>query len=561
MKKITLIFTIFLLYTSATQGAAALKGQSYEEAVTFSEREYQAYMDRIERLNPEIHAKLKDYKDLFHEPAFLKAADLKPTVLIPTQKSHGQPMMVLPTLTSDKELERYLASYKALTRKFIPGKYDFSDAEYQHYMKLINEIDPTMYQNLRKYEWKTGERNLSNALDREEEVIFPENLISNTYYVNIKSIPNQTEDEQREHLRDLFEKAAAKYGAGLAEYYSSSDDDDDIKGLTDILEKFNKDASTHDLPLFPKDKYHEYMEIIKELDESVYKDLIACEKELGKPCLRPGKNFEIIPLNDGTHGYPIILLGQDFKEHSAQETYLKRVIQAYKQAYALTEERTKVLRIIKDFAPELYTELVAVDPTGKNHIRRGHTAITTITHDRFPLFTVSYSHTMELPEDQLRFILGHELSHYVQDVHDILNSVSPTHKAMKGNETLPQEYARGRKKISGQLPFEETFNKARIRTKEYGADAGSVMHFKTNIDAAIAWLQNQTMRREEEYKIAKQPLPTTFTTTHPLPKDRIAHLRSLRPEVERRKASGQKPAPIDWKALMEKYKNRNREAW
>ncbi len=653
MKKITLIFTIFLLYTSAMQGAVALERQSHEEAVTFSEDEYQAYMDRIEQLNPEIHAKLKHYKDVFQEPAFLKAAALEPaTVLIPTQKSHGQPMIVLPSLISDEELERYLASYKALTRKFIPGKHDFSDAEYQHYMNLIKEIDPTMYKNLRKYEWETGNRNLSNALDEEEDVIFPDDSPSNTYYfVNIKSMLNKTEDHQKDHLKDLLEKFA-KY---KAEYSDSDDNENDdecndgkpldeyeeymkliakispsayamfreyekspghykkiiqrslslldclddtmdvirispdamilaphesnkwnpiiimdpmyglseaekIKKLTPIIKKFCEVVNAHRVhtaTLFPKDEYLKYMEIIKTLDESVYENLTACEEKLGKPCVRvhEGKMFKIIPPSDKTHGYPLILLPRDIEKHQHKRIYLEHVIQKYNQAYALTKEQKKVLRIIKDLAPELYAELMTVNPIGKDHIiiHGNHTGINKQTHDGLPLFIVSYSDAMERPEDQLRFILGHELSHYVQDDYEDFYQVPPTHKAMRGNETLPQEYTPG-KGISSQLPFEETFKKARSRTKEYKADASSVMRFGTNIDAAIALLQNQAMRLEKSYEITKQPLPTTFTTTHPLHKDRIAHLESLRSEVEHRKASGQKPAPIDWKALIEKYK-------
>ncbi len=690
MKKFFLLFIVLFLNIPATQGAAALERQSYEGAVTFPADEYQAYRERIEKLNPEIHTKLKHYKDVFHNPAFLKAADLKSaTVLIPTQKSHGQPMMVLPSDLSDEELERYLASYKALTKRFIPEKWDFPDAEYQHYMNLIKEIDNTLYQNLLKFELLTTARRISKPFHDKEHIHLPDAL-SPHGQVTIKSMLDKTEEEQKDHLKGLLEKAAkykpecekqreritsslkkaaknnaeyldsddaelpeskaARYDDEIDEYgteeyeeymkliadidysvyekfreyenspgyypeiitlspYSTLDTLDGIrilpgamiipphesnkwhpiiimepmyglsetekiekltqiiKKFSEVVKKFNHFVYTQRARTaapFPPDEYREYMRIIETLDQSVYKNLTACEEKLGGPCVRvrEGKMSEIILPSDETHGYPIILLDRDIEKCPTKKDYLERVIQNYKQVLLMThEERTKILGIIKNLAPELYTELVTVDPTGKNHIIRGNdTEIDISSKDGLPLFIVSYSNAMELPEDQLRWILGHELSHYVQDDYEDFYGVPPTHKAMKGNETLPQEYAPG-KKISGQLPFEETFKKARSRTKEYGADAGSVMRFSTNIDAAIAWLKNQGRRREEEYKIANQPL-TTFTTTHPLNKDRIAHLESLRneDEVERRKANEQEPAPIDWKALIEEHKKNRKQA-
>ncbi len=648
MKKYFLLFIVLFLNTPATQGAAAREVHPYKGAVNFPRAEYQAYMKRIEKLNPEIHAKLKDYKDIFHEPAFLKAADLKSaTVLIPTQKSHGQPMMVLPSLISDKELERYLASYKALTKRFIPGKYDFPDAEYQHYMEILQEINPPVYKSLFKHELKTGKRKLLNTLHLGEYVLFPDNSTSGTYEVYIKSMLTKTEDEQKTHLKRLFkeydesnesddaelpESKAARYDEKPRDEYEEymkliADIDHSvyekfkeyekspghypkiinlppypaldpvngitispeamiipphesnkwnpiiimtpmhdlskaqkIENLTHIIKKFCEAVSTHAATLptrFSQDEYEYYMQIIEHLDESVYKDLIACEEKLKEPCLRQGKKSEIIPPSDETHGYPIIILERNFKGCPTKRDYFKPIVQAYKQVLPIPhEERIKVLGIIKGLAPELYAELVTVDPTGIKHIQRisngPHFAcVSPHPEDGLPLLQFKTSN-LSFPSEQLRYIVAHELSHYVLDH---FNRTLSFHKKLSPENENTLLTLKG-KKVTAPFPYNETFTKAASRVQEAEADRFAVMHFGVSVEAGLAY---NDFNSSKDYSV-NFPEKIDFTLVHPPAKERIRQFLSLRKEVELQKEKNEPKKPIDWDALREKYKKTSKQA-
>ena len=217
------------------------------------------------------------------------------------------------------------------------------------------------------------------------------------------------------------------------------------------------------------------------------------------------------------------------------------------------KERQKVLELLKSFVPELYQKLIAADPTGKDHL----------AFDSDPTdASVSYSSTDGLPklaigkeisrnhQEELRFILGHELGHYVLDHSE---NHYPLHCGLKSQKNLTHTFTGGKK--SNYLPFEETFSLAYSRTKENEADRFAILTLGTSIDAAITLFQNDGLITEKQYTTENKPLPTAFALSHPFIEPRIAHLENLRREVEVQKLSGVKPLPIDWHALIEKHKN------
>ena len=279
---------------------------------------------------------------------------------------------------------------------------------------------------------------------------------------------------------------------------------------------------------FISNEYTDYMELIKETSPPAYENMITSNGEdLFLQTLRTFLDSERTRMDS-----PVA-------ENEDDSFFINPLI--------TNEERAKVLKVINKLAPKLYEKIIAVDPTGEHHIKRGDTAIRPLLNDGLPEICVS-PETTEITNDELSWIFGHELSHYI---HDDFDMILPIHKAIGGHETAPQAYAPG-KKVLGQLPFAETLRNAKSRAQEYAADAGSVLYFGTNIDAGLDLIKK--WGKEEIYE---NPRRETFKRTHPLSNfGRKEHLESLRSEVERRKASGQKPAPIDWDTLIDYYKNK-----
>ena len=163
--------------------------EGYQGEYDFPKDEYQHYMSLIKKVDPATYAKFKKHEEDFHEDAFSKAVTIEPTVLLPKEESQGYPVMVLPSLLDlpeaeqEAELIKYLDSYNALENQkkidegfYQPkapaeadqgsyqGEYDFPQAEYDHYMKLIQEIDPITYEKLKKYGTDFSEPALCKAV-------------------------------------------------------------------------------------------------------------------------------------------------------------------------------------------------------------------------------------------------------------------------------------------------------------------------------------------------------------------------------------------------------------
>ena len=78
------------------------------------------------------------------------------------------------------------------------------------------------------------------------------------------------------------------------------------------------------------------------------------------------------------------------------------------------------------------------------------------------------------------------------------------------------------------------------------------MQLDTSIDAAVGRFKRHLTNEIENKGLWRTK--KTFDSTHPLWEARIAHLESLRREVELQKAHADNPVPINWDTIIEKYK-------
>lgn len=322
---------------------------------------------------------------------------------------------------------------------------------------------------------------------------------------------------------------------------------------------------------FPKAEHEYWMKLIKEVNSVAYEVLKKCEAAAsGKPCLEMviDKDLDgiIKPGTEETHGYPILLLNPASKlfadESIQKKMILKPLLEKYVDAvaaFSITEKESKyILEFIKDLAPDLYKLIVAVDPTGANHIlkyaRGGRNAsVVPSIKDGLPEIKITADFLL-LPKNELLYVLGHELGHY------ILGHLQPTPPlAHKGLQTITTQKRilkkEGKKEgrpieVMEQLPAEETFKKAFTRIQEFEADRFAVIEFEIPIDDAIANEKRTAEIGNERLRMRQQE---TFKRTHPFSLDRIKYLEELRREVELRKAQKRQPMKINWKDLADNY--------
>ncbi len=513
-KKSLLLFFLILLYSitpmismSSTKATTPLTSTtqnffySFKEALyllatqienayrkdIFSKDEYEQYMKLIQELDPVIYQKLRTYEQEFKEPAFLKAVGREPTVLIPKKETHGQPMMVLPSLFDQprkkqkRSLTRFLQSYNALSHS------EFYQRQIAAETKALNDWSSyTFYDKCTHYA----------------------EIIKRNFGIR----PNKFL-----HVKNVSEKEPIQ---------------------------------------FPTDEYERYMKLIEDISPSVYKKLKKYELVFSEPALLKA-HWPTDPPIEEKNGYPIIVLYLSAHEsEESQKKTLELGINFYKR-YMPLKKRRRVLKLIGSLAPELYQEFIAIDPTGENHLAfdSKHTnASANYSHqDGLPVITLGRD-IINAPQEELRFVLGHELGHYALGH---FKHHYPVHSRLRSHQDLTQIPTQ--KEKTNEFKFEETFCLAYSRIKENEADRFSILSLGTNIDAAIAWFQNNALERDEQYEIENKPLPTTLTITHPHDEVRIKHFESLRREVEIQKAQSEKPAPIDWNALIENYKNSSYE--
>jgi hypothetical protein len=219
----------------------------------------------------------------------------------------------------------------------------------------------------------------------------------------------------------------------------------------------------------------------------------------------------------------------------------------------------QLMDIIKDLAPALYEAIMAVDPTGADHIQKSdksgskNFSVTLSKKDGLPVIIIG-SETYKVPVEHKRAIIAHELGHYA------LGHLfkRPTIR-LKFLEEIPEEVRMEKKVlkirgkpfgVSGTLPVEQkSFEHAFSRQQEFEADRFAVIEMGIPIDDAIAERKSWSHLLTDEEKGEQK----TFKRTHPLTTARIKQLEDLRPEVELNKAHKRQPTPIDWKALAAQY--------
>jgi hypothetical protein len=318
--------------------------------------------------------------------------------------------------------------------------------------------------------------------------------------------------------------------------------------------------------MFSDEEYEHYMELIRELDPEVHATLEQCEKDLGGPCIDQAGDEEDDRVEDGseaTDGYPIMVIKSMMNlPVGVQKQLLTLPIKWYKDKMKdmvprmTTEERQKLLRAIKAVDKSAYNALIKVDPTGENHIKRSHdggTWTTVSEVDGYPVLNFEPSVAEQSWNDMLCTI-AHELSHYVLGHFYEIYSLSHRELTKEGGS---REF-KG-KKVAGQLPFNETFEKARSRIKENEADRMMIIQFGINLDDAIAQAKRLLVKAEETY--SEVPHKETFQEMRPLWVNRIKHFESLRPEVELNKAHNVQRKKINWKQLAREYLKKYKEKY
>lgn len=307
---------------------------------------------------------------------------------------------------------------------------------------------------------------------------------------------------------------------------------------------------------FPKEEYEHYMQLIKEIDPAVHTKLRQCETAIGAPCIEEAVDIEgtVDFGSDETHGYPIIVIKsmKDYDEEG-QKNILKVYIDWYnsiKIAPPITPaEQQKVMEILKSIDLTAYEAVAKVDPMGTNHIKRHYgngASIAPSPIDGLPEIQID-AECFNLPIGELRFVMAHELAHYV--LGHFFEEYQLSHHIL-AKEEVPAELKKG-KTVSGKLPFKGTFENAFNRTKENEADRMAIIDFGINIDDGIA-LAKRWLLEAKEHEI-EAPQKATFSSTHPLWASRIKYLESLRREVELNKTRKIRIKPINWQELAEQY--------
>lgn len=327
--------------------------------------------------------------------------------------------------------------------------------------------------------------------------------------------------------------------------------------------------------LFPPHEYAYWMKLIQEISPASYDHLKQCEATRQSPCIVKAVPAIIgtMAASEKTDGYCIIFIPEQLKKSdiSQQKQSLNHFLNDYKalipyEFKAVTvQERKQIMMIIESIAPGLYAEFIKIDPLGTNHIKRYHDdflnlAVLASYHDGLPIIEITPDITT-LPAGELRYLLGHELGHYVlghykEEESSAQHATLSTPEEEGEEELAPRKFmiSKGKKigksiQMSKQLPFEETFSLAYTRNQENEADRFAVIDLApvVSIDDAIA--------HEKRVKALDATLPqnkkSVFEESHPYSDSRIAYFEQLRRDVQVRKQTH--PKPINWQELIVDY--------
>lgn len=252
--------------------------------------------------------------------------------------------------------------------------------------------------------------------------------------------------------------------------------------------------------------------------------------------------------------YSNLLLNNIKKEHVAVGTLGAAAAIYYlynRQSAPIEVQRT--LRIINSIDPTLYAAIIKVDPTGEEHVKPQETysgspfACDISPKDGLPVIYVN-KRGQELSDDHFRAIVAHELGHYISgNMYETFGRESEIVHAGLFKTPVSKEFKKG-KKVRGQLPARESFNRAYTRVQEYEADRSSILDFGIDVDTAIeayTILQNLL----ETKKQRENPL----MMTHPLGSKRIDQFKDLAKEVELRKARNEPRPQINWEEHAKRF--------
>ena len=221
--------------------------------------------------------------------------------------------------------------------------------------------------------------------------------------------------------------------------------------------------------------------------------------------------------------------------------------------FTIREEywRLYILEIINSLAPELYNEIIKIDPMGRQHIinqDKGGIYIRASSQDYLPVLFINQKLIVHMPRKAQRALIAHELAHYALSHDRERDEINLTHRKLfpgACKDYFCHTTIKGRKvQISGSFHADEVFQYSSFRVREYEADRYAVLQLEIPYKDLVRALELTKYRLSQHI----------FRSTHPSCEQRIEHLESLRPEVELQKAHGQESAPINWKALVELYK-------
>lgn len=485
-----------------------------QSASQFPKEEYEYYMDLIKEIDPAVYKymKEKEEEDDDDDISFLQPSnDGTTSVITPSKEIDlSYRFITFPSLLK-YEREEQLSTLYPLIAQFKESE-KFPQPEYLHYMALIKSIDPQAYDNLKDEERKYYNKSLSKTVN--ENGFVQKDYFSEQLILYMESIKDKSEQEQIDYLKPLLESYKKQF-----------------KNLYTNL---------------PSKTYNEYMDLLRELDPIFYKNLINCEKALGEPCLKVGREKRIID-SSKTKGYEVIVLHHIINRvpYEQKKNYLLSQAKDYKTPIT-QEERNRILTLLNHLAPELYQKIIAVDPTGEHHILRTPekriACVSRSLDDGLPIIELE-TKTERYTDSELTFILAHELAHYI--LGHFKEKQTPTHKILDDASTT----------YKNTLPYKETFENSATRVEEYEADRFAIINLKAPLEGGLSWMKNEL---EKNQPITNKGLAKeTFKSTHPLFEQRIEHLENLERDIEWQ--TTHPTTPIDWDTLINQYKGKTQE--
>jgi hypothetical protein len=299
------------------------------------------------------------------------------------------------------------------------------------------------------------------------------------------------------------------------------------------------------------EEYAYFMRLIQQINPMAYKTLNECARKNNQRCLKIAgllEQSQVIPGSKETYGYPTMMMDSRIKflDEEHQKELLRSWLDIYNQFMTheergwvsevmTSEEREWILEVIKYLDVNLYNEIIKVDRTGIDHVKRSYdhpinASVSISSTDGLPVFWVGAG-IKDLPLGEQLAILGHELGHYVLG-----------HALEKHVYTVAPLFGK---------PFELAYS----RNQEFEADKFAVLDLGISIDDVIANMQRIKGIREGIIRATKKK-GSTFESTHPPEEARIKQLEDLRREVEliKRRYSRYTPRPqIKWRQLADEY--------